>query len=235
MISITLFWLNKGHGLKKQLKIITTATFLKPVCVTFQHLPQNLGTVFIWFVGIVCWTCSMKTWWALDFKMNIASKVFYWSLVWLVAGSRYTLLDLDQPFCHLGVAAFLRGLLSAVGRNHLVSFCICLFKCMNCWMFFLFYSYLFPFRPFLNYQRMYYVFMQMLSSGPAWLSIILLITTCLLPDVVKKVICRALWPTTTERIQVGSNLNRLQCLFDLSSFVNALFWIQDFLKYLCTF
>lgn len=58
-------------------------------------------------------------------------------------------------------------------------------------------------RPFLNYQRMYYVFMQMLSSGPAWLSIILLITASLLPDVVKKVICRALWPTTTERIQVG--------------------------------
>uniref|UniRef100_A0A665UXT2 Phospholipid-transporting ATPase n=1 Tax=Echeneis naucrates TaxID=173247 RepID=A0A665UXT2_ECHNA len=52
--------------------------------------------------------------------------------------------------------------------------------------------------PFLNYQRMYYVFMQMLSSGPAWLSIILLITAGLLPDVVKKVIWRALWPTTTE-------------------------------------
>uniref|UniRef100_A0A669CH75 Phospholipid-transporting ATPase n=1 Tax=Oreochromis niloticus TaxID=8128 RepID=A0A669CH75_ORENI len=46
--------------------------------------------------------------------------------------------------------------------------------------------------PFLNYQRMYYVFMQMLSSGPAWLSIILLITASLLPDVVKKVIWRTL-------------------------------------------
>ncbi len=57
-------------------------------------------------------------------------------------------------------------------------------------------------RPFLNYQRMYYVFMQMLSSGPAWLSIIMLIIVSLLPDVVKKVLCRALWPTTTERIQV---------------------------------
>uniref|UniRef100_A0A8C5HTJ0 Phospholipid-transporting ATPase n=1 Tax=Gouania willdenowi TaxID=441366 RepID=A0A8C5HTJ0_GOUWI len=52
--------------------------------------------------------------------------------------------------------------------------------------------------PFLNYQRMYYVFMQMLSSGPAWLSIILLITASLLPDVLKKVIWRSLWPTTTE-------------------------------------
>uniref|UniRef100_A0A8C2J3C8 Phospholipid-transporting ATPase n=1 Tax=Cyprinus carpio TaxID=7962 RepID=A0A8C2J3C8_CYPCA len=56
--------------------------------------------------------------------------------------------------------------------------------------------------PFLNYQRMYYVFMQMLSSGPAWLSIILLIIVSLLPDVVKKVLCRALCPSTTERIQV---------------------------------
>uniref|UniRef100_A0A8B9M077 Phospholipid-transporting ATPase n=1 Tax=Astyanax mexicanus TaxID=7994 RepID=A0A8B9M077_ASTMX len=46
--------------------------------------------------------------------------------------------------------------------------------------------------PFLNYQRMYYVFMQMLASGPAWLSIILLVMVSLLPDVVKKVICRAL-------------------------------------------
>uniref|UniRef100_A0A8C8DVH1 Phospholipid-transporting ATPase n=1 Tax=Oryzias sinensis TaxID=183150 RepID=A0A8C8DVH1_9TELE len=52
--------------------------------------------------------------------------------------------------------------------------------------------------PFLNYQRMYYVFMQMLSSGPAWLSIILLITVSLLPDVIKKVLCRAVCPTATE-------------------------------------
>uniref|UniRef100_A0A8C9ZL64 Phospholipid-transporting ATPase n=1 Tax=Sander lucioperca TaxID=283035 RepID=A0A8C9ZL64_SANLU len=67
--------------------------------------------------------------------------------------------------------------------------------------------------PFLNYQRMYYVFMQMLSSGPAWLSIILLITASLLPDVVKKVIWRALWPTTTERIQVGSYTDMLLSMY----------------------
>lgn len=64
-------------------------------------------------------------------------------------------------------------------------------------------SLLSPLRPFLNYQRMYYVFMQMLSSGPAWLSIILLITVSLLPDVIKKVLCRAMCPTATERAQVG--------------------------------
>ncbi|XP_058438697.1 phospholipid-transporting ATPase IH isoform X1 [Marmota monax] len=55
--------------------------------------------------------------------------------------------------------------------------------------------------PFLSYQRMYYVFMHMLSSGPAWLGIILLITVSLLPDVLKKVLCRQLWPTATERTQ----------------------------------
>lgn len=61
-----------------------------------------------------------------------------------------------------------------------------------------------PLRPFLNYQRMYYVFIQMLSSGPAWLAIVLLVTISLLPDVLKKVLCRQLWPTATERVQVRS-------------------------------
>uniref|UniRef100_A0A2K5DKY6 Phospholipid-transporting ATPase n=1 Tax=Aotus nancymaae TaxID=37293 RepID=A0A2K5DKY6_AOTNA len=61
--------------------------------------------------------------------------------------------------------------------------------------------------PFLNYQRMYYVFIQMLSSGPAWLAIVLLVTVSLLPDVLKKVLCRQLWPTATERVQTKS-----QCL-----------------------
>lgn len=46
--------------------------------------------------------------------------------------------------------------------------------------------------------------MQMLSSGPAWLGIILLITVSLLPDVLKKVLCKQLWPTATERIQVNN-------------------------------
>ncbi|XP_077408195.1 phospholipid-transporting ATPase IH isoform X2 [Vanacampus margaritifer] len=64
--------------------------------------------------------------------------------------------------------------------------------------------------PFLNYQRMYYVFMQMLSSGPAWLSIVLLVTASLLPDVLKKVIWRTLWPTTTEQIQDADKLYKGQ-------------------------
>uniref|UniRef100_A0A8D1IKL3 Phospholipid-transporting ATPase n=2 Tax=Sus scrofa TaxID=9823 RepID=A0A8D1IKL3_PIG len=61
--------------------------------------------------------------------------------------------------------------------------------------------------PFLSYQRMYYVFIQMLSSGPAWLAIVLLVTVSLLPDVLKKVLCRQLWPSATERAQTRS-----QCL-----------------------
>ncbi|XP_051697675.2 phospholipid-transporting ATPase IH isoform X2 [Oryctolagus cuniculus] len=58
--------------------------------------------------------------------------------------------------------------------------------------------------PFLSYQRMYYVFLHMLCSGPAWLAVLLLVTVGLLPDVLKKVLCRQLWPTATERIQNAS-------------------------------
>uniref|UniRef100_A0A8C5WVC4 Phospholipid-transporting ATPase n=1 Tax=Laticauda laticaudata TaxID=8630 RepID=A0A8C5WVC4_LATLA len=58
--------------------------------------------------------------------------------------------------------------------------------------------------PFLNYQRMYYIFLQMLSTGPAWLGIIMLIIVSLLPDVLKKVLCQQIWPTATERIQKTS-------------------------------
>ncbi|XP_029066388.1 probable phospholipid-transporting ATPase IH isoform X3 [Monodon monoceros] len=59
--------------------------------------------------------------------------------------------------------------------------------------------------PFLSYQRMYYVFIHMLSSGPAWLAIVLLVAVSLLPDVLKKVLCRQLWPSATERVQRSSS------------------------------
>lgn len=59
--------------------------------------------------------------------MNVSSEIWagpkfsrLMSRPCLVAGSRHSLLDLDQPFCHLGLADFLCGLLSAVGRHHLV-------------------------------------------------------------------------------------------------------------------
>lgn len=117
-------------------------------------------------------------------------------------------LDLDQPLRNLGLAAFLRHFLSSLGRHHLVKPRFShnprgLCKLIPFGNKFL-YS-LLLLRPFLNYQRMYYVFMQMLSSGPAWLSIILLITVSLLPDVIKKVLCRAICPTATERAQVRKN------------------------------
>lgn len=121
------------------------------------------------------------------------------------AGLGHTPLDLDQSFFHLGISAFLRHFLSSLGGHHMVStpffvglsIIAAILRKQVC-----FCSLSFS-RPFLNYQRMYYVFMQMLSSGPAWLSIILLITVSLLPDVIKKVLCRSMCPTATERAQVG--------------------------------
>ncbi|XP_077872085.1 LOW QUALITY PROTEIN: phospholipid-transporting ATPase IH [Ictidomys tridecemlineatus] len=71
--------------------------------------------------------------------------------------------------------------------------------------------------PFLSYQRMYYVFLHMLSSGPAWLGIILLITVSLLPDVLKKVLCRQLWPTATERTQSSQPQESVSGLVPLAS------------------
>ncbi|XP_041115414.1 phospholipid-transporting ATPase IH isoform X5 [Polyodon spathula] len=74
--------------------------------------------------------------------------------------------------------------------------------------------------PFLNYQRMYYVFMQMLSSGPAWLGIILLITISLIPDLLKKVICRQLWPTSAERIQNALKQSKKDNVSEISPLSN---------------
>uniref|UniRef100_A0A8B9BV80 Phospholipid-transporting ATPase n=1 Tax=Anser brachyrhynchus TaxID=132585 RepID=A0A8B9BV80_9AVES len=43
--------------------------------------------------------------------------------------------------------------------------------------------------PFLHTQDMYFVFVQLLSSGSAWFAIILIVVACLFLDVVKKVLC----------------------------------------------
>lgn len=87
-------------------------------------------------------------------------------------------------------------------KENYVKWCFALYAYWNYQYHVSFFFPLPPIRPFLNYQRMYYVFIQMLSSGPSWLGIIMLITVSLLPDVLKKVLCRHLWPTATERIQV---------------------------------
>uniref|UniRef100_A0A8C5T6R9 Phospholipid-transporting ATPase n=1 Tax=Malurus cyaneus samueli TaxID=2593467 RepID=A0A8C5T6R9_9PASS len=56
--------------------------------------------------------------------------------------------------------------------------------------------------PFLHTQDMYFVFVQLLSSGSAWFAIILIVVACLFIDVVKKVLYRHLQPTSTEKAQV---------------------------------
>ncbi|XP_037401030.1 probable phospholipid-transporting ATPase IF isoform X3 [Pygocentrus nattereri] len=59
--------------------------------------------------------------------------------------------------------------------------------------------------PFLHTQDMYFVFVQLLSSGSAWFAIIIIIITCLFPDVIKKVFYRHLQPTSTQKSQMYSN------------------------------
>ncbi|XP_077462574.1 putative phospholipid-transporting ATPase IF isoform X1 [Stigmatopora argus] len=55
--------------------------------------------------------------------------------------------------------------------------------------------------PFLHTQDMYFVFVQLLSSGSAWFAIIIIVITCLFPDVMKKVFYRHLQPTSTQKSQ----------------------------------
>ncbi|XP_034149801.1 probable phospholipid-transporting ATPase IF isoform X5 [Esox lucius] len=56
--------------------------------------------------------------------------------------------------------------------------------------------------PFLHTQDMYFVFVQLLSSGSAWFAIVIIITTCLFPDIIKKVFYRHLQPTSTQKSQM---------------------------------
>ncbi|XP_063057924.1 phospholipid-transporting ATPase IF isoform X2 [Engraulis encrasicolus] len=57
--------------------------------------------------------------------------------------------------------------------------------------------------PFLHTQDMYFVFVQLLSSGSAWFAIIIIVTGCLFPDVIKKVLYRHLQPTNTQKCQLA--------------------------------
>uniref|UniRef100_A0A8C0JI47 Phospholipid-transporting ATPase n=1 Tax=Canis lupus dingo TaxID=286419 RepID=A0A8C0JI47_CANLU len=67
--------------------------------------------------------------------------------------------------------------------------------------------------PFLGSQNMYFVFIQLLSSGSAWFAIIIMVVTCLFLDIVKKVFDRQLHPTNTEKAQV--TIFYIQYLFKL--------------------
>ncbi|RXM28266.1 putative phospholipid-transporting ATPase IF [Acipenser ruthenus] len=59
--------------------------------------------------------------------------------------------------------------------------------------------------PFLHTQDMYFVFVQLLSSGSAWFAIIIIVIICLFPDVIKKVLYRHVQPTSTQKAQMYSN------------------------------
>lgn len=86
----------------------------------------DLWDVGLHCAGLYCYIQGTHTHTAVCRRLDLASLVsLKWALTGLIslsltAGSRYSLLDLDQPLRHLGLADFLRGLLSAVGRDHLV-------------------------------------------------------------------------------------------------------------------
>ncbi|XP_014885581.1 probable phospholipid-transporting ATPase IF isoform X2 [Poecilia latipinna] len=56
--------------------------------------------------------------------------------------------------------------------------------------------------PFLHTQDMYFVFVQLLSCGSAWFAIVIIVITCLFPEVMKKVLYRHLCPTSTQKSQM---------------------------------
>ncbi|XP_069720880.1 phospholipid-transporting ATPase IF isoform X2 [Phaenicophaeus curvirostris] len=72
--------------------------------------------------------------------------------------------------------------------------------------------------PFLHTQDMYFVFVQLLSSGSAWFAIILIVVACLFIDVVKKVLYRHLQPTSTEKAQLAEAGSGINCLDSMCCF-----------------
>ncbi|XP_014638638.1 PREDICTED: probable phospholipid-transporting ATPase IF isoform X1 [Ceratotherium simum simum] len=72
--------------------------------------------------------------------------------------------------------------------------------------------------PFLGSQNMYFVFIQLLSSGSAWFAIILMVVTCLFLDIVKKVFDRQLHPTNTEKAQLIKTNSSVKCLDSMCCF-----------------
>ncbi|XP_041119325.1 phospholipid-transporting ATPase IF-like isoform X1 [Polyodon spathula] len=66
--------------------------------------------------------------------------------------------------------------------------------------------------PFLHTQDMYFVFVQLLSSGSAWFAIIIMVIICLFPDVMKKVFYRHVQPTSTQKAQFTETYKGINCL-----------------------
>uniref|UniRef100_A0A8C8YKL5 Uncharacterized protein n=1 Tax=Prolemur simus TaxID=1328070 RepID=A0A8C8YKL5_PROSS len=65
---------------------------------------------------------------------------------------------------------------------------------------------------------MYFVFIQLLSSGSAWFAIILMVVTCLFLDIIKKVFDRHLYPTSTEKAQLTETNAGIKCLDSMCCF-----------------
>ncbi|XP_040205373.1 probable phospholipid-transporting ATPase IF isoform X2 [Rana temporaria] len=75
--------------------------------------------------------------------------------------------------------------------------------------------------PFLHTQDMYFVFVQLLSSGSAWFAIIIIILACLFLDVMKKVVFRHLYPTSTEKAQLTETGSGISCLDSMCCYTNG--------------
>ncbi|XP_040284215.1 probable phospholipid-transporting ATPase IF isoform X2 [Bufo bufo] len=75
--------------------------------------------------------------------------------------------------------------------------------------------------PFLHTQDMYFVFVQLLSSGSAWFAIIIITTACLCLDVLKKVIYRQLYPTSTEKAQLTETGSGINCLDSMCCYTSG--------------
>ncbi|XP_053566150.1 phospholipid-transporting ATPase IF [Bombina bombina] len=97
-------------------------------------------------------------------------------------------------------------IISGLGFNHFVTWGSIAFY----FIFSLFYGGII--WPFLHTQDMYFVFVQLLSSGSAWFAIIIIIIFCLFLDVMKKVVYRHVQPTNTEKAQLTETGSGIKCL-----------------------
>ncbi|XP_018612805.1 probable phospholipid-transporting ATPase IF isoform X1 [Scleropages formosus] len=72
--------------------------------------------------------------------------------------------------------------------------------------------------PFLHTQDMYCVFVELLSSGSVWFAIIVIVISCLVPDIIKKVFYRHLWPTSTQMSQLIEGDSGVSCVDSMCCF-----------------
>lgn len=63
---------------------------------------------------------------------------------------------------------------------------------------------------------MYFVFIELLSSGSAWFAIILMVVKCLFLDIVKKVFDRQLHPPNIEKAQMEEDKGSVSSAYEFS-------------------